>query len=135
MRYISNIITLLSQRLLERSLKRSTKNDDHHCNTKKTFSLLFKDKRINRVTTIPTTNRTALGAVVVALIFLITNVAATSHPVIDQAYAQEQVCAPSPADMVSWWPGDGNADDIKDGNDGTSEHGTTFGQGKVGRRL
>jgi hypothetical protein len=28
-------------------------------------------------------------------------------------------CAPPPSGMVSWWPGEGNARDVQDGNDGT----------------
>jgi hypothetical protein len=35
--------------------------------------------------------------------------------------------------MVSWWPGDGNADDIQDDNDGTLQNGATFASGKVGQ--
>ena len=33
--------------------------------------------------------------------------------------------------MVSWWPGDGNANDIKDGNNGTLQNGVTFATGMV----
>src|SRR5262245_10935955 len=32
-------------------------------------------------------------------------------------------CAPPPAGMVGWWPGDGNADDIQGSNNGTLEGG------------
>ena len=38
---------------------------------------------------------------------------------------------PPPPGMVSWWPGDGNADDIWDGNDGTLTG--DFAQGMVGQ--
>ena len=38
-----------------------------------------------------------------------------------------------PAGMVSWWTGDGHANDIVDGNDGTLEGGTTFTGGMVGQ--
>ena len=34
-----------------------------------------------------------------------------------------------PAGMVSWWPGDGNASDIMDGNHGTLQGGATFSSG------
>jgi hypothetical protein len=34
---------------------------------------------------------------------------------------------------VSWWPGDGNAHDIADGNNGTLMGGATFASGKVGQ--
>jgi hypothetical protein len=42
-------------------------------------------------------------------------------------------CVAPPSDMVSWWPGDGNAYDIQDGNNGTLINGTTFAAGKVGQ--
>ncbi len=35
--------------------------------------------------------------------------------------------------MVSWWPGDGNADDIQSHNNGTLVNGATFAAGKVGQ--
>ncbi len=38
-----------------------------------------------------------------------------------------------PAGMVSWWPGDGNASDIVDGNTGTIVGGATFTNGLVGQ--
>lgn len=40
-------------------------------------------------------------------------------------------CVQPPPSMVSWWPGDGNALDIWDGNDGTLMNGATFAPGKV----
>src|SRR5215831_6719921 len=40
-------------------------------------------------------------------------------------------CAPPPPNLVSWWPGDGNADDIWDSNNGTLQGGTTFAPGLV----
>ena len=42
------------------------------------------------------------------------------------------VCTSPPANMVSWWPGDGNADDIQGGNNGTPLNGAAFAPGKVG---
>lgn len=41
-------------------------------------------------------------------------------------------CVLPPSEMVSWWPGDGNANDIIDGNPGTLQNGTAFAAGKVG---
>ena len=38
---------------------------------------------------------------------------------------------PPPAGMVSWWPGDGNANDIWDGNPGTLQGGAGFTPGMV----
>src|SRR5437667_3121650 len=40
-------------------------------------------------------------------------------------------CTPPPPQMVSWWPGDGNANDIQDGNNGKLENGATFVPGIV----
>jgi PKD repeat protein len=38
-----------------------------------------------------------------------------------------------PPNVVSWWPGDGNANDITDNNHGTLLKGATFNYGKVGQ--
>ena len=43
------------------------------------------------------------------------------------------VCTPPPGNMVSWWPGDGNAHDIQSQNNGTLEGGATFAAGEVGQ--
>ena len=40
-------------------------------------------------------------------------------------------CVTPPAGMISWWPGDGNADDIVDVNDGALQGGATFATGEV----
>jgi hypothetical protein len=40
-------------------------------------------------------------------------------------------CIPPPSGMVAWWPGDGNANDIVDGNNGSPEGGLSFTAGKV----
>lgn len=45
----------------------------------------------------------------------------------------QPTCTPPPSGMVSWWPGDGSANDIQDGNNGTLMNGTTFATGKVGQ--
>src|SRR5262249_47652088 len=42
-------------------------------------------------------------------------------------------CLPPPAGLVSWWPGDGNTDDVVGGNIGTALGGVTFGAGEVGQ--
>jgi len=41
-------------------------------------------------------------------------------------------CAPVPTGLVGWWPGNGNADDIAGGDDGTPVNGATYGYGEVG---
>ncbi len=41
-------------------------------------------------------------------------------------------CVAPPAGLISWWPGDVNADDISDGNPGTFQGGVALVNGKVG---
>jgi len=40
-------------------------------------------------------------------------------------------CVEPPPNMVGWWPGDGNADDIQGSNNGSLQNGATFVAGKV----
>src|SRR5204863_6136731 len=47
--------------------------------------------------------------------------------------AQVQTCTPPPANMISWWPADGNANDIQGSNNGTLQNGATFAPGMVGQ--
>jgi Concanavalin A-like lectin/glucanases superfamily len=47
--------------------------------------------------------------------------------------ATAQICVQPPSGLVSWWPGDGNTNDIADGNNGTLSGGATFAQGEVGQ--
>jgi len=49
------------------------------------------------------------------------------------AIADEPTCVITPHGLLSWWPGDGNADDIMDGYHGTLVNGATFAPGKVGK--
>jgi hypothetical protein len=42
-------------------------------------------------------------------------------------------CLPPPANLVSWWSGDGNANDSTGGNNGTVQGGATFAAGEVGQ--
>src|ERR1041385_1571863 len=42
-------------------------------------------------------------------------------------------CLTPPSGLVSWWPGDGNANDIISGNNGTLTNGAAFGAGEVGQ--
>jgi len=42
-------------------------------------------------------------------------------------------CVTAPSGMVSWWPGDDNANDIQDGNNGTLQGNITFVPGMVGQ--
>jgi concanavalin A-like lectin/glucanase superfamily protein len=41
------------------------------------------------------------------------------------------VCVPPPSGLVSWWPGDGNTQDITDGNVGTIVGGVAFSAARV----
>jgi hypothetical protein len=62
----------------------------------------------------------------VATVFLITSVLSG---VCEQVGS---VCIAPPSNLISWWPGDGNANDVWDSNPGTS-YGATFATGKVGQ--
>lgn len=42
-------------------------------------------------------------------------------------------CVVAPSGMVGWWPGDGDATDIRSGNDGVQQNGAAFAPGKVGQ--
>ena len=44
-----------------------------------------------------------------------------------------QSCVNAPSGMVGWWPGDGNANDIENGNHGSLVNGATFTAGMVGQ--
>jgi hypothetical protein len=48
-------------------------------------------------------------------------------------FAVAQTCVQPPVGLVSSWPGDGNANDIADGNDGMLANGATFAAGRVGQ--
>jgi hypothetical protein len=50
-----------------------------------------------------------------------------------QVRISAQLSVPPPTGMVSWWPGDGNANDIVGSNNGTLVNGATFAPGKVGQ--
>jgi subtilisin-like proprotein convertase family protein len=47
--------------------------------------------------------------------------------------AATPTCVPPPAGMISWWPGDGNANDIRGLNDGALQGTATFAAAKVGQ--
>ena len=60
---------------------------------------------------------------------------ALSAAEVQQLYAYESVpsCVSPAAGLVSWWPGEGNANDIAGTNNGTLEGGVTFTNGQVGQ--
>lgn len=43
------------------------------------------------------------------------------------------VCVPAPFGLVSWWQGEGNAQDAAGGNNGALMNGTAFAEGRVGQ--
>src|SRR5437762_13462473 len=49
--------------------------------------------------------------------------------------AVQQTCTAPPPNMTSWWPGDGNANDIQDGNHGRLLRGAAIARGMVGLAL
>jgi hypothetical protein len=56
---------------------------------------------------------------IIAITFLLL----TSSPM-----TSSDTCGPPPTGLLSWWPGDGNANDIAGPNDGTPLNGATFAQ-------
>jgi uncharacterized repeat protein (TIGR01451 family) len=50
-----------------------------------------------------------------------------------QLVGASSVCVAPPANMVAWYPGDGNANDIQGGNNGSLQNGATFAAGEVGQ--
>jgi hypothetical protein len=48
-------------------------------------------------------------------------------------FGNPPVCVPPPAGLVSWWPAEGNANDIVSGNNGTLQGGITYAAGEVGQ--
>ena len=74
-------------------------------------------------------SRGAMHGLLVCLIILL----ALSAPAIAGATGPGNCCVPPPQDLVSWWPADGNADDIADANNGTLVGGATFAAGQVGQ--
>src|SRR5437764_10281084 len=44
-----------------------------------------------------------------------------------------RTCTSPPPNTLSWWPGEGNVNDIQGNNNGTLEGSTTFAPGKIGQ--
>jgi hypothetical protein len=60
--------------------------------------------------------------------------AITAMALVGVSNAQAQTsCSPAPSNIVNWWPGDGNANDIIGADNGTLVGGVTFAPGKVGQ--
>ena len=58
---------------------------------------------------------------------------ATVAPTLTPTVSPTPTSSPPSSGHVSWWPGDGNADDILDGNHGSLKNGASFAAGKVGQ--
>jgi Concanavalin A-like lectin/glucanases superfamily len=69
-----------------------------------------------------------LGAAVVVLLLFS---GPTKLVAVEPAHAAS--CVSPPAGLVSWWPGDGSANDVVGGNSGTLAGGATFAPGLVGQ--
>lgn len=95
---------------------------------------------------IPQRNTGNLLVSLLALSFIVVGLVSSSH-LLRRAKAQNPgteatgstspsaglTCVAPPSGMVSWWPGDGDANDIKGANNGTSQSGATFTTGEVGQ--
>lgn len=68
-----------------------------------------------------------LLSVALLIVAALVTAAQTGRPVdwYSQAPSPDAVCTPIPFGMVSWWPGDGNPNDLRGGNNGTLFN-TTF---------
>lgn len=70
-------------------------------------------------------NKISLVVGVALLISLLSSTAVWAAPVLSNSgFETGNLCTPPPSGMVSWWPGDGNANDIQDGNSPTQTIGT-----------
>lgn len=54
-------------------------------------------------------------------------------PIVIAASVHAQECDPVPSGIVSWWPGEGNANDLLSTNNGTLVGDVTFTNGEVGQ--
>lgn len=68
-----------------------------------------------------------------ALFIVLAPLAATSCRPLLAAEAAAHTCVEPPSGLVSWWPGDGDADDIVGDSHGTLQNGATFSGGVVGQ--
>jgi len=70
-------------------------------------------------------------SVLLTLLLIIGIVTGTTQVPAPKAIASAEQCTKAPSSMISWWPAEGDAIDIVDGNYGTMQNGTTFASGKV----
>ena len=76
--------------------------------------------------------KTLLAIPISLMLTLMFSMAAFDIP-FSKASAQGPVCVSAPANLVSWWPGDGDATDIVGNNDGLLQGDATFAAAKVGQ--
>lgn len=57
----------------------------------------------------------------------------TATPTVVPTITPSPTCVPPPPDMLGWWPGDGNANDIQSGHNGTLSGSAGFDAGLVGQ--
>jgi hypothetical protein len=62
-----------------------------------------------------------------AFVFVLTVISSAAAEI-----CENSLCMEPPTGQISWWPGDGNANDIAESNNGTLMGGATFAPGKVG---
>ena len=74
----------------------------------------------------------SIGLVLLVAVFGVAWISWGNSTSAEPVHAQSG-CVAAPSGMVSWWPGDGNADDIVDGSPGTLQGGATFAPGMVGQ--
>jgi N-acetylneuraminic acid mutarotase len=94
------------------------------------------DPATNTWATLPSmpTTRASLGAAEInGAIYAVGGGTPVAVDTVEAFTPTPPTCVTPPSGMVSWWPGDGNADDIKDSNNGILQGGATFGAGKVGQ--
>lgn len=72
-----------------------------------------------------------LSLFTLGLFLLLVSGSASIGPVTQASADDDDDCLPAPSGLVSWWPGDGNANDIAGSNHGTLHNGATFAAGLV----
>ncbi|SRR6266567_7053026 len=70
--------------------------------------------------------------VTLIILFRLALVFASRQSALVQKSPLAPTCAPTPSGLVSFWPGDGNANDFQGSNNGTLEGNATFGPGFIG---
>ena len=97
----------------------TTEDDDTaHMTSLDCQTYSFQDLELSTATPTPTLTSTATATATVA-------------PTLTPTVSPTPTSSPPSSGHVSWWPGDGNADDILDSNHGSLKNGASFAAGKV----